>query len=157
MQDDELVIHDGRQSETAAGIQRGVCRLLRSAGFASVTELSLASGRRADVAAIGKSGEIWIVEIKSSVADYRADGKWPDYWDYCDQLFFAVPPDLPQDILPAETGLIVADAWGAEIMRSSERRALSAARRKAVTALFARTAAWRLQAIHDPGCAEQGV
>jgi hypothetical protein len=30
---------DGRQSETALMVQRGVCRLLRAAGFATLTQM----------------------------------------------------------------------------------------------------------------------
>jgi hypothetical protein len=82
----EFVIVDGRQSETAAAVQRGVCRLLRSLGFATITELPLASGRRVDVMAVGPGGEIWVVEIKSSLADLRADDKWPEYEGFCDRL-----------------------------------------------------------------------
>src|ERR1700712_3721679 len=82
---------DGRQSTTATEIATGVRRLLASYGYASVTEMTLASGRRADVLALGQDGCIWIVEIKSSVADFRADSKWPDYRAFCDRLFFAVP------------------------------------------------------------------
>ncbi len=150
MSDDELIIYDGRQSETAAAIQRGVGRMLSAAGFAALPEFPLACGRRADVIAINGKGAIWIIEIKSSLADYRADNKWREYWDYCDELYFAVPPALPQDVLPIETGLIVADAWGAEVLRRSRPQALATARRKAVTLRFARAAALRLQAVFDP-------
>jgi len=148
--DDELIIYDGRQSETAAAVQRGAGRMLLAAGFATLPEFPLASGRRADIFAVNDKGIIWIVEIKSSVADYRADNKWPEYWDYCDELYFAVPPDMPQDILPTDTGLIVADAWGAEILRAPEPQQLAGARRKAVTLRFARAAALRLHAMFDP-------
>jgi hypothetical protein len=99
---------DGRQSQTALDVALGARRLLASHGFASVTELTLASGRRADVVGLGPDGTIWIVEIKSSVADFRADGKWPDYRDFCDRFSFAVPEDFPTGILPAETGLVLA-------------------------------------------------
>ncbi len=154
MPDDELIIHDGRQSETAAGVQRGVGRMLSAAGFAALSEFPLVSGRRADIFAVSERGMIWIVEIKSSLADYRADNKWHEYWDYCDELYFAVPPDLPQDILPVETGLIVADPWGGEILRQPQPQKLAAARRKAVTLRFARLAAIRLHAMYDPKIAD---
>jgi hypothetical protein len=139
----------------AAALCRGVCRLLAEHGFASLVEFSLANGRRADIAALGRGGEIAIVEIKSSIADFRADRKWPDYWDYCDRLYFAVGADFPQDLLPAECGLIVADAFGAAILREPpEPRPLNPARRRAVTLRFARTAASRLHRIADPDAAE---
>jgi hypothetical protein len=150
MNDDELIIYDGRQSETAAGVQRGVSRMLSAAGYSALPEFPLVTGRRADIIAINEKGNIWIIEIKSSVADYRADNKWHEYWDYCDELFFAVPPELPQDILPDQTGLIVADPYGAEILRRPQVQSLAAARRKAVTLRFARAAALRLQAVYDP-------
>src|SRR5215208_798113 len=109
----EFVIIDGRQSETAAAVQRGVCRLLRSLGFATISELPLASGRRVDVMAVGPGGEIWVVEIKSSLADLRADDKWPEYEGFCDRLYFAIPPEMPTEIMPSQTGLMIADRWGA--------------------------------------------
>lgn len=141
---------DGRQSETARAVQRGVGRLLRDLGFAMLTEVTLASGRRADIMALGPQGEIWIVEIKSSPADYHADSKWPEYRAYCDRLFFAVPPTLDHVIMPADAGLLVADAYGAELLRQPESHPLPAARRKAVTIAFARVAAQRLHGLWDP-------
>lgn len=141
---------DGRQSPAAAAICRGVRRLMWSLGFATVTELSLASGRRADVVAFSDKGEIWIIEVKSSIADFRSDSKWPEYAAYCDRLLFAVAPDFPLDILPVETGLIVADQYGAELLRPAPALQLAGARRKAVMARIARSAAVRLHALADP-------
>src|SRR5256886_6353083 len=105
---------DRRQSETALAIARGTARLLRSLGFSCISELPLPSGRRADLVALNEKGEIWIVEIKSSVEDLRADQKWQDYRMHCDRLFFAFTQDLPCEIFPADTGLIVADAFCAQ-------------------------------------------
>lgn len=138
-----LEITDGRQSPAAAAVQRGVCRLLVDMGFSPLTELSLRTGRRVDVAAINAKGEIIVVEIKSSVADFRADGKWAEYLDHCDRFYFAVPPDFPYEILPEETGLILADRFGGDVMRAAPHDPVPAARRKAVTLLFARSAAQR--------------
>src|ERR1700680_2282248 len=106
---------DRRQPETALAIARGTARLLRSLGFSCISELPLPSGRRADLVALNERGEIWIVEIKSSVEDLRADQKWQDYRMHCDRLFFAFTQDLPCEIFPQETGLIVADAYGAHM------------------------------------------
>ena len=141
---------DGRQSETALMVQRGVCRLLRQAGFAALPEFTLATGRRADVIAINGQGHIWIVEIKSSISDFRSDAKWPEYGDYCDRLFFAIPSAMDPGIMPGGTGLIIADSYGAEIVRQTDAFALHASRRKAVTLAFARAAALRLHGLHDP-------
>ncbi|CAN5256711.1 MmcB family DNA repair protein [soil metagenome] len=141
---------DGRQSETAAAVQKGVCRHLRALGFATLCEFTLASGRRADVAALAPNGAIWIVEIKSSLMDFRSDVKWPDYHDYCDRLYFAIPADFESAVIPGDVGLIVADAWGAEIFRHPEDILLNAGRRKAVTLAFARAAAQRLHGLYDP-------
>lgn len=152
MEAPEFVLIDGRQSPTAANVQRGVCRLLRAHGFATVRELSLANGRRVDIMAISVAGTLWAIEIKSSLADLKADQKWPEYEPFCDRLYFAIPPEMPQEIMPAEPGLIVADRWGAEILRHPEDRPLPAARRKAVTLCFARAAALRLHSIFDPNC-----
>jgi hypothetical protein len=141
---------DGRQSETAASVQRGVCRLLRNLGFAVLPEFTLASGRRADVAALKPDGTIWIIEIKSSPEDFAVDKKWPEYRDYCDQLFFAAPPSLDHTILPADAGLIIADHYGGDMLRDAPKHPLAAARRKAVTLAFARTSAMKLHGLWDP-------
>ncbi len=140
---------DGRQSQTALGIQRGVGRLLTAHNFAHLTEFTLASGRRADVMAVGPEGLIWIIEIKSSIEDFRADNKWPEYRDYCDRFSFAIPMDLAPEIIPDAAGLIVADPWGAEIMRHVDDHPLHASRRRAVLLSFARNAALRLYGLSE--------
>src|SRR5260370_22748051 len=99
---------DGRQSETALMIARGVRRMLRMSGFSSVTELPLLDGRRADIVALHGDGSLLIIEIKSSIADFRADHKWRDYAAHCDRLYFAIPADVPVSIIPSDPGLIVA-------------------------------------------------
>jgi hypothetical protein len=141
---------DGRQSETALAVARGTARLLLSLGFSCVSELALASGRRADLVALGGDGEIWIVEIKSSVADLRADQKWMDYRTHCDRLFFATTLDVPHEIFPPDAGLIVADAFGASIVCEAPEHRLLAATRKSMLLRFGRAAALRLQALADP-------
>src|SRR5271166_261103 len=107
---------DGRQSETALAVARGTARLLRSLGVSCLSELPLPSGRRADLVALNERGEIWIIEIKSSVEDLRADHKWEDYRAHCDRLYFAFTQDVPCEIFPKDTGLIVADAYGAHML-----------------------------------------
>ncbi len=124
--------------------------MLADHGHATLTEFNLKNGRRADVAAIDRKGNVLIVEIKSSVADFRSDAKWPEYLDHCDRFYFAVDETFPVEILPADQGLIIADRFGAEIMRDAEARKMNAARRKALTLSFARTAARRLTALIDP-------
>ena len=141
---------DGRQSPTALAVARGSTRLLHSLGFSVVSELPLASGRRADLVALGGSGELWIVEIKSSVADFRADQKWMDYRLHCDRLFFATTLDVPCGIFPPDTGLIVADAFGASIVCEAPEHRLHAATRKCMLLSFARAATLRLSALADP-------
>jgi len=141
---------DGRQSETALAVARGTARLLHAHGFCVVSELSLPSGRRADLAALDAGGDIWIVEIKSSIADFRADQKWQDYRAHCDRLFFATSQDVPCEVFPSDTGLIVADAFGAQMMCEAPEHRLSAATRKSMMLTFARAAALRLQSLVDP-------
>src|SRR3984893_17361355 len=108
---------DRRQSPTALAVARGTQRLLLALGLSCVAELPLLSGRRADLVALGGDGEIWIVEIKSSVEDFRTDQKWTDYRLHCDRLFFATAEHVPLDIFPPDTGLILADCYGAELVR----------------------------------------
>jgi hypothetical protein len=141
---------DGRQSPTALAIARGTARLLHSLGFSVVSELPLASGRRADLVALGADGEVWIVEIKSSIADLRADQKWMDYRLHCDRLFFATTLEVPCDIFPPDAGLIVADAFGAAIVCEAPEHRLRAATRRGMMLAFARAAALRLAALADP-------
>jgi hypothetical protein len=127
-----------------------VARLLHAHQMATVAEVSLANGRRADLVAVTSGGEIWIVEIKSCIEDYRADHKWPEYRTFCDRLYFAVGPAFPRDILPADTGLIVADRYGGEVVRGAPVHRLAGARRKALTLRLVHTAAMRLQEAVDP-------
>jgi len=141
---------DGRQSPVAAGVQRGVRRLFSQLGHVTLPEFTLANGRRADLIALAPDGALTIIEIKSSVADFRADRKWPDYEDFCDRFYFAVPETVPFDILPEDRGLIVADSFGAAIMREASHHPLAGARRKAVTLRFAHSAASLLHALADP-------
>lgn len=144
------VPEDGRQSPAALAVARGAARLLVSLGYCCVPELPLASGRRADLVALGRDGEIWIVEIKSSVADLRADQKWPEYRAHCDRLYFATTTEVPCEIFPADAGLIVADAFGAEIRCGAPLHRLHATTRKSMTLGIARAASLRLQSIVDP-------
>lgn len=133
-----------RRPETTLLLARGVQRLLLDHGFSPLLEVPLANGRRADVMALGPHGEIWIVETKSCLADYACDEKWPDYLEFCERFFFAVTEDFPQDLIPEHAGLIVADGFGGAILRNTGLTPLAAARRKAVTLMFARLAAQRL-------------
>jgi hypothetical protein len=141
---------DGRQSETALAVARGTARLLHTPGVCVVSELPLPSGRRADLVALDPGGRIWIVEIKSSVADLRAHPKLPAYRLHFDRLFFATSLDVPCEIFPPDAGLIVADAFGAEFRCEAPEHKLPAATRKAMMLLFGRVAAMRLQSLADP-------
>jgi hypothetical protein len=145
-----LLPPDGRQSHTARAVARGTTRLLYQLGFSAVSELALPSGRRADLVALNSASEIWIVEIKSSIADFRADQKWMDYRAHCDRLFFATTIEVPCEIFPQDTGLIVADAFGAQIVCEAPQHRLHAATRKSMMLTFARCAALRLQSLADP-------
>lgn len=131
-------------------LARGVCRALGERGFACLTEFVPTRGLRTDVTALGPHGEIWTVEVKSSLADFRSDSKWMGYPAWCDRFFFAVPEGFPDAVLPPEFGLIRADPWGADILRDGPEARLAPARRKALTLAFARTAAERLGTLSDP-------
>lgn len=144
---------DRRQSPTAAAVCRGTARLLRSLGYSSIPEMPLASGRRADLVALGPDSDIVIIEVKSSVEDFRADHKWPDYRWHCDRLYFATAAHVPLEIFPEEAGLILADGFGAEILREAPEHRLAAATRRSMLLRYARLAAMRLQALADPSAA----
>lgn len=131
-------------------LARGVCRAVEALGYAALTEFPLGNGRRVDVIAVASGGETLIVEIKSSVADFRADRKWMEYVPYCDLFYFAVPDGFPQALLPADCGLMVADGYGAAVLREAPRRAMNASRRRALTLRLAINASQRLRRVLDP-------
>ena len=142
---------DGRQSERALVIRRGVQRLLIEMGAAVLPELCLPTGRRADLVALTRTGDIWIIEIKSSIEDFRVDRKWPDYRLHCDRFFFATHPGVPADIFPDECGFILSDGYGAEVMREAPEHRIAAATRKALMLRIARAGAARLLAAELAG------
>lgn len=129
--------------ETTASVTRGAARLLAALGYAPLSEVTLPNGRRADLMALGPKGEVFIVEVKSGIEDFRTDQKWTEYLPYCDAFAFAVSPEFPREILPGEPGLIVADGFGGAVLREAPVAALAGARRKALTLAFARLAATR--------------
>jgi hypothetical protein len=129
--------------ETTLAVTRGAARLMADMGYAPLLEVCLPNGRRADVMALGPRGEIAICEVKSGLEDYRMDRKWGEYGPYCDTFYFAVAPEFPQDVLPAEPGLIVADAFGGAVVRGAPVTLLAPARRKALTLAFGRLGALR--------------
>ncbi len=131
-------------------LARGVARHFSALGWVTVEELVPARGLRVDVMALGPKGEIWVVECKSSRADFMSDAKWEGYLEWCDRFFWAVDSDFPVDLLPEETGLIIADAYDGEIIRMGPETKLAAARRKVMVQKFATHAARRLQALRDP-------
>ena len=134
-------------------LARGVARALRQFDFVSVEELVPTPGLRVDLMALGPKGEIWVIECKSSRADFRADQKWQGYLEWCDRFFWAVDQHFPTELLPEGSGLILADAYDAEIVRMGPDTPLPAARRKVMMQKFARHAALRLQSYRDPGVA----
>jgi hypothetical protein len=152
MPDELPPIVDLRQSATALRVQRGVMRMLRQRhDMACYAEVPLRNGRRADVLAVGPKGEIWIIEIKSSLIDFQVDRKWPEYRAFSDKFFFAKPPELDADIFPESEGLIVADGHDGAILRDSPDTPLPPARRKALMLKLARMGADRIHGLMDPG------
>jgi hypothetical protein len=129
--------------ETTAAVTRGAARLLTALGYAPLAEVGLPNGRRADLMALGPKGEIFIVEVKSGIDDFRTDQKWHEYAPYCDAFAFAVAPEFPREVLPEEPGLIVADGFGGAVLREAPLAPLAGARRKALTIAFGRLAALR--------------
>ncbi|WP_105386255.1 MmcB family DNA repair protein [Neorhizobium alkalisoli] len=135
---------DGRQSARALLVRKGVQILLHEMRHALLPELVLANGRRADLITISEKGEIWIIEIKTSIEDFRVDRKWPDYRSYCDRLFFATHKDVPLEIFPEDCGLFLSDGYGGHLLRDAPEHRLAPATRKAVMLNFSRAAAQRL-------------
>jgi hypothetical protein len=135
----------------ADDITRGVVRLMNDMGLAPLLEFRLTNRRRVDVAALDRDGKFTVIEVKSSLTDFRTDGKWHEYLPFCDFFYFAVNPDFPQEHLPDDAGLIVADPYGAEILRLAPEVAMNGNRRRTQTLRFARTGASRLAGRDDPG------
>lgn len=135
---------DGRQSDRAMMVRRGVQRLMIARRVSVLPEMSLASGRRADLVCLSEKGEITIVEIKTSIEDFRVDTKWPDYRLHCDRLYFATHPGVPREIFPESCGLILSDGYDAEILREAVEEKLAPATRRAMTLRFAKASADRL-------------
>lgn len=142
---------DGRQSERAMLVRRGVQRMLCEMGAHVLPEVCLASGRRADLVALTRAGDIWIIEIKSSVEDFRVDRKWPQYRLHADRFFFATHPQVPAEIFPPDCGFILSDGYGAEILREAPEHRLAGATRKALMLRIARAGAARLLAAELAG------
>ena len=134
----------------AEDITRGVCRYLCTLGYSPLTEFKLTSNRRVDVMGLNSKGFFIVIEVKSSVADFRSDDKWRDYLPFADQMYFAVANGFPIEILPEECGLMIADAYNAAILREAEIVRVNAARRKTQHVQFAKTAASRLYRMNDP-------
>ncbi len=143
MQNVNIASLEPARPDRTLALTRGVVRLFMDMGLSPIAEFKLANGRRADIAALDRKGQLTIVEVKSCRADFEVDDKWPDYLDYCDRFYFAVDTDFPRELLPDEEGLIIADSFGAMVSRPSQHRPLVAARRKAVTLRFARQAAYQ--------------
>ena len=134
-----------------ARLRRGVARLLTDLGYAVLYEFKLTNGRRVDVIGLNDETEFVIVEIKSSVEDFRGDRKWREYLPYCERFYFAVPERFPERLLPGDCGVIVADAYGGAVRREASPIAVNAARRRRQVLRFALAAAGRLQRRIDPG------
>lgn len=132
-------------------LARGVCRHLLSHDFVAMEEFVPDRGLRVDVMGLGPKGEIWVIECKSSRSDFQTDKKWQGYLEWCDRYFWAVDERFPTDLLPPDTGLIIADSYDAEIIRMGPETKLAAARRKKLTTKFARNAAQRLHVMRHPG------
>lgn len=136
--------------ERSLAVRRAAARLCGRLGWAPVHEVPLPNGRRADILALRPDGGFACIEVKSGPRDFLTDTKWPDYRDFSDALYFAVDEDFPQELLPAETGLIVAGGGTAEVIREAPERPLPAARRRGLLRQFAWLAALRLAALEDP-------
>ena len=135
--------NENARSVVTASVTRGICRMLISMGYAPLTELTLVSGRRADIVGLNKSGHLILVEVKSCEDDFRSDMKWTDYLDFCDDFYFGVGQDFPHDALPEREGVIIADSYGGMIKRFAQGRKLTGARRKSMLLRLSRQAIMR--------------
>jgi len=147
----------------APAVARGVSRLFLRNQIMVQPEVSLRNNRRADLMGLTIKGEIIIVEIKCSRADLLGDQKWPEYLEYCDRFFWAVPagfdigPLHSDAFMPERAGLIIADAYDAEIARPAALVPVAPSRRKTETQRLARLAMRRLMGIADPDLMLAGI
>ncbi len=146
----DLARLERHDEQVAPTVSRGVCRLLHNMGYGALTEFGLSNGRRADVFALNNKGEIAIIEIKLSVADFRGDEKWPDYLPHCDRFYFAVAEAFPHELIPQTTGLIVADRFGGAIIHDAPQQRMATGLRNREIRRFALYAANRLRRLQDP-------
>lgn len=147
---DRLEPSKGASATLADDLARGVARALADMGCQSLAEFRVGRGGRVDVIGLDREGGFIVVEIKTSEADFRGDGKWRDYLPFCDRFYFAVPADFPRGILPAEQGLMIADAFTAAIVRAAPEAPMNGNRRRAQLLRFALTAAQRHRRATDP-------
>jgi hypothetical protein len=136
--------------ERAALVRRAVGRLCVAYGWAPLHEVGLPNGRRADVLALRPDGGFVCVEVKSGERDFLVDGKWPEYREFCDALYFAVDTDFPVALIPEEVGLMVCHELAAEVLRPAPSHPMAPARRRALLQRFAMLAAVRLEGAMDP-------
>ena len=141
--------------ETTKLVTRGVCRMFRNLGFGTLTEFKLSNGRRVDVIAIDRNGEFVIIEVKSSVTDYRTDRKWHEYLAFCERFYFAVPVGFPIEIMPDDCGIIVADRFDAAVRRESISTQLNAKRKRHQLLQFALAASNRLSQLGEKSIATE--
>ena len=80
--------------DTAMDVTRGIARMFHRLSLVALIEVPLPNGRRADMVAIDPRGQIIIVEIKVAKSDLLLDKKWPEYLEWCDQFYWALPPSL---------------------------------------------------------------
>lgn len=134
-------------------VRRASARLCLQLGWAPVHEVPLPNHRRADILALRPNGGFVCIEVKSGPRDFLTDAKWPEYREFSDALYFAVDGDFPLDLLPGDTGIIVAHGLEAEVLRDAPEHPLSPARRRALLHRFASVAAGRLAYLDDPAAA----
>ncbi|CAN1570734.1 DNA repair protein MmcB-like [Rhabdaerophilaceae bacterium] len=132
-------------------LARGLTRHLVQRDWIALPEMPLPNGRRADLMALSRKGALWIIEIKSSIEDFRSDQKWREYLPFCDGFFFATHAAVPLSTFPAETGLFLADGFDAELLRPAPLlMPIPPATRKALTIQMAFGGARRWLAATDP-------
>ena len=150
-----LVMSGAPAAARTLAVCRAASRFCARLGWAPVLEMPLPNGRRADILALRPDGGFAVIEVKSCARDFLSDGKWPDYRDFCDRLYFAVDLDFPQALIPEEVGLLVTEGPDATLLREAPAHPLAPARRRSLLHRYAITAAGRLAALQDPGGAAE--
>ena len=126
-------------------ITDAIARSYYEQGDGVLREFKLRVKRRVDLVTLNDEGLITIIEIKSSVSDFRSDKKWNEYIEWADQFYFGVGHNFPIEILPKEHGIITTDGFDTYKVQPSPVQKLNGARRNTLVRRLAKASMRRIE------------